>query len=72
MDRRLPTERIAIAAYWLASGHGFTVSELADRLGTTPRGTRRMLEKLSSALPLIEDFQDDRRGAVWRLLPDDD
>lgn len=68
-DRRLPTERIAIAAYWLATGEGFTVRELAARLGITPRGTRMLLEKLSLALPVAETPNecDPHGGAVWRI-----
>ena len=73
MRDALPTERIAKTAYWLANGEGFTVRELADRLGTTSRGARMLLEKVSLALPVVtvENEHDPRAGAVWRICGSD-
>ena len=71
MQERLPTERIALTAYWLARGDGFTVRELAGKLGTTTRGARALLEKVSLALPLVEVESECGAGAVWRLCGSD-
>lgn len=62
---RLPTERIGLAAFWLARGNAFTVAQLAERLEMSPRGCRMLLEKLSLAVPLtVEEGED---GGVWRI-----
>ena len=57
----LPTERVARATWLLAQGREVTVRELAQHLEITPRGARAMLEKISLALPLVDD------GGVWRV-----
>lgn len=73
MQERLPTERIALTAYWLTRGEGFTVRQLSERLGTTPRGARMLLEKMSLALPLAEldNPHDPNAGAIWRICGSD-
>lgn len=66
MAERLPTERIGLAAFWLARGETVTVRHLASRLEMSERGARMLLTKLSLALPLIDD------GGVWRISSGED
>ncbi|WP_297636181.1 hypothetical protein [Caldilinea sp.] len=61
-----------MATYLLCTGGAYTVSELATRLALTPRGTRLLLEKISTVVPVVDEHEDDRRGAVWRLIPEYD
>lgn len=65
MAQRLPTERIGLAAFWLAQGQAFTVRELAERLEMSPRGCRLLLEKLSLTLPVV--VEEGESGGVWRI-----
>lgn len=61
LDATTPTERIGLVAYLLAQGHTTTARQLAGDLAITEHGARKMLEKLSRVLPLIND------GGVWRI-----
>ncbi len=61
IDATTPTERIGLAAYLLAQGHTTTARQLAGDLAITEHGARKMLEKLSRVLPLVND------GGVWRI-----
>lgn len=66
MAQRLPTERIGLAAYWLATGEAVTVRQIATRLEMSERGARMLLTKLSLALPLVDE------EGVWRICGNDD
>ncbi len=63
LDATTPTERIGLVAYLLAQGHTTTTRQLATDLGLTEHGARKMLEKLSRVLPLVND------GGIWRVFP---
>ena len=65
MAQRLPTERIGLAAYWLATGEAVTVRQMAAKLEMSERGARMLLTKLSLALPLVDD------EGVWRICGND-
>lgn len=71
-DRRLPTQTIAMATYLFCTGGAYTVRELSERLSLTQRGTRLLLEKISTVVPIVDEHEDDRSGAVWRLIDYDD
>ena len=66
LDATTPTERIGLVAYLVAMGHTTTARQMATDLGITEHGARKMPEKLSRVLPLVND------GGVWRIcaLPD--
>jgi hypothetical protein len=61
-----------MATYLLCTGGAYTVRELSEKLSLTPRGTRLLLEKISAVVPVVDEHEDDRNGAVWRLIPDYD
>lgn len=53
MGELTPTERAGRAVYLLheARARGMTANEMASRLGMTPNGARRMLNRLSRVVP---------------------
>lgn len=62
-DEYLPTQRGALIAWHLARGERLTTVEIARLSGVTYDGARRLMEKLSAALPI---YQDD--CGTWTLL----
>jgi Mn-dependent DtxR family transcriptional regulator len=62
----LPTERITRATWILVQGHTVTVRGLAAELEITPSGARKMLERMSRVVPLVDD------GGVWRLVGEEE
>jgi predicted ArsR family transcriptional regulator len=66
MRERTPTERIGLTAYRLTLGQPMTVRQLSAELDITQHGARRMLEKLSLVLPLVNN------GGVWQVMTSTD
>ena len=48
------TERAALIVYWLASGHRFRTTEIADLCGVTGRGAYALMSRISRVLPLAQ------------------
>jgi len=71
-DRELlPSQRIALAGWLLASGQSFTVNELAERIGGSSHGTYQMLIRVSSVLPIAQLETDENGAHIWgRCFPD--
>jgi len=54
MGELTPTERAGRAVYLLheARARGMTANEIASRLGMTPNGARRLMNRLSRSVPV--------------------
>jgi hypothetical protein len=48
----IPTERVAIAVFWLMQGNRLTTAEIARLTGLTPSGAWYMLQKICRVLPV--------------------
>lgn len=56
------TERATLAALLLARGDSVTTRRLAEHLDITESGARKMLERMSRSVPIVN------QGGEWRLL----
>lgn len=56
------SERAALLATWLQAGRAMRTAEVAQLLGVSPHGARKLLTRLSGVLPIVQD------GHVWRWV----
>jgi predicted ArsR family transcriptional regulator len=60
-----PQERAARVVFWLCAKHeALTTKEIAERIGISPRGTRKLLCRLSRVVP-IHQYEKHWHGFVF-------
>jgi hypothetical protein len=62
-EEMVVTQRAALVGYYIGIGGCFTTQEVAEIAGTTYDGAHKLMDKVSSTLPIYRD--DD---GVWRRL----